>query len=222
MISKKNNDFIDYRVLQNVMQSDLDNLIIPSLRRTIEENLGVKTLNKIEQRLIERHGINLAQSIKEFYKFDSVLREFFGAGADGLETKFLNGIVELEKSSAGNLDWITIHDKELARTFLESFGDPEKKCILTTVLDKPLIVADILKSCKIAQTSGYRKVNSLIDEALLVPNGHIVTDDGKKVQKYGTPFRNVNIKIEQNSVVVKVQLQEKSIENSSILQIIKV
>jgi len=98
VISKKNNDFIDYQVLQNVMQSDLDNLIVPSLRRTIEENLGVKTLNKIEQRLIERHGINLAQSIKEFYKFDSVLREFFGAGADGLETKFLNEIVELEKA----------------------------------------------------------------------------------------------------------------------------
>jgi len=204
------------------MQSDLDNLIIPSLRKTIEENLGVKTLNKIEQRLIERHGINLAQSIKEFYKFDSVLREFFGAGADGLETKFLNEIVELEKSSGDNLDWITIHNKDLARIFLESFSNPEKKCILTTVLDKPLMVSDILNSCKMAQTSGYRKINSLIDSGLLVPNGHIVTNDGKKVQKYGTPFRNVNIKIEKNSVLVRVQLHEKSIENSSILQIIKV
>jgi len=204
------------------MQSELDNLLIPSLRKTIEENLGVKTLNKIEQRLIERHGINLVQSIKEFHKFDSVLREFFGAGADGLETKFLNRIVQLEKSSPDNLDWITIHDGDLARTFLESFGDPEKKCILTTVYDKPLIVSDILKSCSIAQTSGYRKVNSLIDEGLLIPSGYVVTDDGKKVQKYGTTFHNVDIKIEKKSVKVKVQLKEKSVENSSILQIIKV
>ena len=204
------------------MQSDLDNLIIPSLRRTIEENLGVKTLNKIEQRLIERHGINLAQSIKEFHKFDSVLREFFGAGADGLETKFLNGIVKLEKSSSNNLDWITIHDRDLARIFLESFGDPEKKCILTKVYDEPLIVSDILASCTIAQTSGYRKVNSLIDDGLLIPNGHVVTSDGKRVQKYGTTFHNVDIKIEKNSVLVKVQLKENSVENSSILQIIKV
>jgi len=204
------------------MQSDLDNLIVPSLRKTIEENLGVKTLNKIEQRLIERHGINLSESIKEFHKFDSVLREFFGAGADGLEAKFLNGVVELEKTGGKNLNWITIHDHDLARVFLESFGDDEKKCIMTTVLDKPLIVSDILQNCKIAQTSGYRKINALIDAALLVPNGHIITNDGKKVQKYGTPFRNINIKLEKNSVIVKVQLQEKSIENSSILQIIKV
>jgi len=204
------------------MQNNLDNLLIPSLRKTIEENLGVKTLNKIEQRLIERHGINLAESIKEFHKFDSVLREFFGAGADGLETKFLNRIVQLEKSTPNNLDWITIHDPDLARIFLESFGDPEKKCILTTVYDTPLIVADILKSCSIAQTSGYRKVNSLIEEGLLIPSGYVVTTDGKRVQKYGTTFHNVDIKIEKKSVIVKVQLKENSIENSSILQIIKV
>jgi len=204
------------------MQNDLDSLLIPSLRKTIEENLGVKTLNKIEQRLIERHGINLGQSIKEFHKFDSVLREFFGAGADGLETKFLNGIVKLEKSSSNNLDWITIHDRDLAKIFLESFGDPEKKCILTKVYDEPLIVSDILANCNIAQTSGYRKVNSLIDDGLLIPNGHVVTSDGKKVQKYGTTFHNVDIKIEKNSVLVKVQLKENSVENSSILQIIKV
>ncbi len=74
------------------MENGLDNLLVPSLRKTIEENLGKKTLNKIEQRLVERHGMNLVQAIKEFSKFDSVLREFFGPGADGLESKFLENI----------------------------------------------------------------------------------------------------------------------------------
>ena len=40
-------------------------------------NLGKATLNKIEQRLMERHGLGIAQAIKDFHKFDSVLREFF-------------------------------------------------------------------------------------------------------------------------------------------------
>ena len=79
------------------MQNGIDNLLVPSMRKTIEQNLGKKTLDKIEQRLVERHGMSLVQAIKDFYKFDSVLREFFGAGADGLETKFLQKIVELEK-----------------------------------------------------------------------------------------------------------------------------
>ncbi|MFB5621079.1 MAG: transcriptional regulator, partial [Nitrosopumilus sp.] len=61
----------------------MDTLLVPSLRKSIEENLGKDTLNKIEQRLMERHGLGLVQAIKNFHKFDSVLREFFGAGADG-------------------------------------------------------------------------------------------------------------------------------------------
>ena len=203
------------------MQNGLDNLLVPSLRKTIEENLGKKTLDKIEQRLVERHGINLVQAIKDFYKFDSVLREFFGAGADGLETKFLRKIVELEKVKDTKTEWITIQDQDLSKIFLESFGDPDKKAILNSVLDKPHIVADILKICKIPQTSGYRKINSLIKNGLLIPNGRTVTNDGKKVTKYETLFKNINIEIEKNSVKVTVQTKQRAVENSSILQIIK-
>lgn len=204
------------------MQNGIDNLLVPSMRKTIEENLGKKTLNKIEQRLIERHGMSLVQAIKDFYKFDSVLREFFGAGADGLETKFLRKIVELEKVKNSKTEWITIQDQELARIFLESVGDPDKKAILNSVLDKPHIVADILKNCKIPQTSGYRKINSLIKDGLLTPNGQSVTSDGKKVTKYETLFKNINIEIEKNYVKVKVQMKKNTIENSSILQVVKV
>jgi hypothetical protein len=203
------------------MQNGIDNLLVPSLRKTIEENLGQKTLDKIEQRLIERHGMNLAESIKDFYKFDSVLREFFGAGADSLEAKFLHEIVELEKAENTKTKWITIQDQDLAKVFLESFGDYDKKAILNTVLDKPLIVSDILKTCKIPQTSGYRKINSLIKDGLLIPNGQSVTSDGKKVTKYETLFKNINIEIEKNSVRVKVQMKKNTIENSSILQVVK-
>lgn len=202
------------------MQNGIDNLLVPSLRKTIEENLGQKTLNKIEERLVERHGINLVQAIKDFYKFDSVLREFFGAGADGLETKFLQKIVELEKAKNSKAEWITIQDQDLAKIFLESFGDPDRKAILNAVLDKPLIVSDILKNCKIPQTSGYRKINSLIKDGLLIPSGQSITGDGKKVTKYETLFKNINIEIEKNSVRVKIQMKKDTISNSSILQVV--
>jgi len=204
------------------MQNGIDNFLVPSLRKTIEENLGKKTLNKIEERLIERHGMSLVPAIKDFNKFDSVLREFFGAGADGLETKFLKNLVKLEKAKNTHVEWITIHEQELARIILESFGDHDKRAILNSVLDNPLIVADILKNCKIPQTSGYRKINSLIGVGLLIPNGQSITPDGKRVIKYETLFRNINIEIEKNSVKVKVQMKKNAIENSSILQVIKI
>ena len=199
----------------------MDNFLVPSLRKTIEENLGKKTLNKIEERLIERHGMSLVPAIKDFNKFDSVLREFFGAGADGLETKFLQNLVKLEKTKNTHVEWITIHEQELARIILESFGDHDKRAILNSVLDNPLIVADILKNCKIPQTSGYRKINSLIDVGLLIPNGQSITPDGKKVTKYETLFRNISIEIEKNHVKIKVQMKKNTIKNSSILQVIK-
>ncbi len=204
------------------MQNGMDNFLVSSLRKTIEKNLGKKTLNKIEQRLIERHGMSLVPAIEDFYKFDSVLREFFGAGADGLEIKFLQNLVKLEKAKNTNVEWITIQEQELARTILESFGDHDKRAILNSVLDKPGIVADILKNCKIPQTSGYRKINSLIGVGLLIPNGQSITPDGKRVIKYETLFRNINIEIEKNSVKVKVQMKKNAIENSSILQVIKI
>ena len=203
-----------------LLENSLDNLLAPSLRQSIEVNLGKSTLNKMEQRLMERHGMGIAQAIKDFHKFDSVLREFFGAGADGLETKFLQNIIVLKQSKKGSDNWITIHDQNLAKIFLESFADEDKKAIIGTVLDEPLIIADILERCKVPQTSGYRKINQLIDSGLLISNGYEVATDGKKIKKYVIIFDNVKMDIVKNVVVVKIQLKKNSFSQSSILQVI--
>jgi hypothetical protein len=202
------------------LENSLDNLLAPSLRKSIEVNLGKSTLNKIEQRLMERHGMGVAQAIKDFYKFDSVLREFFGAGADGLETKFLQNIIDLKHQKKGADNWIVIKDQDLAKVFLESFADEDKKAIIGTVLDESLIIADILKNCKVPQTSGYRKINQLIDNGLLISNGYEIATDGKKIKKYETIFDNVKMDIDRNIVVVKIQLKKNSFQESTILQMI--
>mgnify|MGYP001293240110 CR=1 FL=1 len=203
------------------MENSLDNLLAPSLRKSIEENLGKSALNKIEQRLMERHGMNIIQAIKDFYKFDSVLREFFGADADGMETKFLQNIIELSQKKKANDNWIVIQDQDLAKIFLESFADKDKKVIIDSVLDESLIIADILERCKVPQTSGYRKINQLIDSGLLISNGFVLASDGKKIKKYQTIFDDVKIDIEKNSIVIRVKLKKNSLSQSAILQIIK-
>ena len=204
------------------MENGLDNLLVPSLRKSIEENLGKETLNKIEERLMERHGLGLVQAIKNFNKFDSVLREFFGAGADGLEQKFLQKVVDIEKSKQSDSNWIHMKDPELSKIFLESFADQDKKAILGSVMDGSLIIAKILETCKIPQTSGYRKINFLINSGLLVANGFELAQDGKKVKKYETIFDNVKVDIIKNDIAVKVQLKRSLLTGSSILQTVQI
>ena len=204
-----------------IYMSGLDTLIVKSLDNTIRENLGKKTLEKVEQRLFEKYGINLTQSIADFTKLDTVLREFFGEGAEGLEKQFLENIVILEETKSQDLNWVTIEDPSLAKQILVAFGDDDKKNILNAVLDGSRIISDILEITQLPQTSGYRKVNSLIDNGLLIVHGHLTTHDGKKVNKYKSIFENVTINIEKNKVIVKVLLAKESIEKSSIIQLVQ-
>ncbi|MEK0336553.1 MAG: transcriptional regulator [Nitrosopumilus sp.] len=203
------------------MDNGIDNLLVPSLRKQIEENLGVEKLKKIEQRLIERHGMNMVQAVKDFHKLDSVLREFFGVNADKIETKSLLKVIELERTEKKE-GWITIQDQELSKIFLDTLGDKDKKKILGAVLNKSLIVSDILKESKIPQTSGYRKINSMILNGILISNGFELSKDNKKIKKYETVFQNIKMDIQENGMIVKIQLKKYLLTNSVIFQIIQI
>ena len=203
------------------MEPGLDDVLVHSLRASIEDNLGNDTLNKIEQRLMERHGMSLVQSITNFHKLDSVLREFFGAGADGLEKQFLQSIINIEKSKQSHSSWIQIKDLELSKVFLESFADQDKNSIIGSVMDKPLIISDIIEQSKISQTSGYRKINFLINHGLLVSNGFELVHDRKRVKKYETIFNDVKMDVVKNLVIVKIQLKKNFLNESSIFQTVQ-
>ncbi len=204
-----------------MLDNGIDNLLVPSLRKQIEENLGAEKLKKIEQRLIERHGMNMVQAVKDFHKLDSVLREFFGVNADEIETKSLLKVIELERTEKKE-EWITIQDQELSKIFLDTLGDKDKKKILGTVLNKSLIVSDILKESKIPQTSGYRKINSMILNGILISNGFELSKDNKKIKKYETVFQKIKMDIKKNGMIVKIQLKKHLLTNSVIFQIIQI
>ncbi|MGQ0771782.1 MAG: transcriptional regulator [Nitrososphaerota archaeon] len=195
----------------------LDRLLAKSLDMIIRENLGDRTIQKIEERLFEKHGISLTQSIEKFQKLDAVLREFFGAGADGLEQRFLKSVCELKSVNGEHL--VLIENPALTKVILESFGDDDKKKILGTLNGESLIISQIIENCNIPQTSGYRKVNSLIDGGLLIPAGHISTHDGKRVTKYRSIFDNIKIDIVKNKITITLHLAKEDIGTSSVLAV---
>ena len=199
----------------------LDNLLAKSLDNVIRANLSETTLQKVESRLFEKYGINLTQSFNEFQKLDSILKEFFGAGAEGLERKILENICTLKQIKNTEANWMTIEDPLLTKIILESFGDEDKKKILTTLTEEPRIVSEILDICKLPQTSGYRKINVLINDGMVITNGYITTSDGKRVNKYMSAFENVKIDIVKNKVTVKVQLSDQSMKDSLMIPLIQ-
>ncbi len=89
-------------------------------------------------------------------------------------------------------------------------------------MNKSLIVADILKESKIPQTSGYRKINSMISNGILISNGFELSKDNKKIKKYETVFENIKMDIQEKRVIVKIQLKKHHLTNSVIFQIIQI
>jgi len=199
--------------------SGFDTLLSNSLDETIRNNLGEKSVHTIEERLFEKYGISILQAILEFHKLDEVLREFFGEGAKGLEKKFLENSCKL-KSKNKNVEGIIIKDERIIKTIIEALGDNDKSKILNVVGEDPKIISDILQETKLPQTSGYRKINSLINEGLLVEDDFIYTQDTRKVMKYRTLLDNMKINIIKNKMSILVQMKKPDFSRSTILQIV--
>ena len=101
--------------------------------------------------------------------------------------------------------WVTLEDPSLIEIILKSVGDEDKKHILNAVIDESHTISEILDISMIPRTSGYRKLNALITDGMLTPQGYDVTHDGKRVTKYKAIFDNISILIEKNKVIVKIQ-----------------
>lgn len=199
--------------------SGLDRLLAKSLDSVIKENLGDQTVKKIEQRLFEKYGMSLINAMEEFHKVDAILREIFGAGADQLEKRFLENICSTARFKKG-INWIQIEEEVIINNLMEAYADEDKKKILNTLSFKPKIVSEVLVSCKIPQTSGYRKINNLISNGLLIVDGFITGNDGKRINKYKSIFENIRISIEKDNFKVEIQVANPLFKNSSILQVI--
>jgi len=111
----------------------LKDSLVSSICKSIEKNLGKSSLGKIESRLNQRYNLDISKSIVEFDKFDRVLQEFFGAGAKGLESRFMQDMTKDESLKEGFCNLTSI-EQELAKEFLKPFADKDKKVLLESFL----------------------------------------------------------------------------------------
>ncbi len=113
-----------------------------------------------------------------------------------------------ENQSTQSTEWIKL-DSPLCELILETFSDSDKKRIMNITLEKPLTIPEILYRCKIPSTAGYRKINSLIMEGIVVPSGFVSVQNRKKVKRYMSIIEDVKIDIDKENINVKVKLKKR-------------
>lgn len=196
--------------------TEIDTFFTASLEKMIRDNLGEITFYSIQNRLFKKYGISITESIKEFQKLDSVLQEFFGAEASSLEKKFLDGICYMKSKHDISEKRFMISDPKIRQSILKAFRDDEMSKILNVSIGKSWTISEILEKLDIPTTSGYRKINSLIEDGLLIKSGFNLTSNNRVVKKFKSLFDNVNIDF-SNKVTVHVQFTSEVIVNSTVL-----
>ena len=120
------------------------------------------------------------------------------------------------KSPNDDNRWFDIADNEYATKTLRALGDDVKMVILTSFIDTPRTINEILRMHHISHTSGYRKAKSLIDDGLLVSTNISQTERGKSVNTYIPIFKNLIIMIVKNKVIIRIQFNN-TVRNRDLL-----
>lgn len=124
---------------------------------------------------------------------------------------FYENIVRDDKTenyATTSTEWITV-DSPLCELILETFSDFDKRRIVNMISEKPLTIPEILYRCKIPSTAGYRKINSLIKEGIIVASGFVSVQNRKKVKRYKSIIEDAKIFIDKQNISVKVRLKKQ-------------
>ena len=196
----------------------IDRMISSSLSPEIKKNLNSEILKKIEKDLFLEHGMSIKLSIENFHKFLSVLKKNSSIDINRFEKECISKILKVKIKNDKFL--ITIIHQHLRDLILDVFGDIETRKIITTLLEKEYTIPQILKESKIPKTSGYRKIENLILNGLIVESGKVLSES-KKISKLQCIFEKIDLKIKKDKIeiigVVNKKMFEKSTSMKSIM-----
>lgn len=203
----------------SMLESTNGVLLEKTFSSIIRKSLGEKPLQVIKKRLTEKYGISLYQAVNQHYeKLSDILKENFAeGGASNIEKQFLATIINSQKQTTSESKEKIISDYDLVKQIMEDLGDTDMMSIISAVMKKPKLVLEILKSCKLPQTSGYRKINKLVDNGLLVMSGYDVGSDGRKIFKYTTSFDSISVLMEGGKA--KISIKPKKVGKNQYLSI---
>ncbi len=197
----------------------IDRLISNALSNEIKKEIDMELLNKVERELFLEHGMSIKLSIEHFQKLTSILKKNSNLDVCKFERDCINKILRIKKLDGKY--FITIIDSNLSDLILGFFGEDDSRCIITTLLDKEFTIPQILKESKAPKTSGYRKIENMIINGLIIETGKILSES-KKISKLQCVFQEINLEIKKGKTtfngIVSQKIMEKSTSMKSILE----
>ena len=192
--------------------SGIDRLISDALSTEIKKKINLDVLKKVERELFLEHGMSIKLSIEHFHKFTSVLKKNSNVNVKKFERECINRIIKIEKNNDKYI--LTIIDSNLSNLVLELFGDTETRKIISSLLEKEFTIPQILKESRVPKTSGYRKIENLIINGIIIESGKILSES-KKIFKLQCIFQEINLDMKKEKIIVKGVVSQKMFEKST-------
>lgn len=190
----------------------IDKMISSSLTSQIKKNLDLDILKKVERELFLEHGMSIKLSIEHFHVFLKVLKKNLNIDVNKFENECIKKIIKIKKNDEKYI--ITILDQDLKNLILEIFGEIESRKIISCLFDNEYTIPHILKESKIPKTSGYRKIENLILNGLIVESRKVLSES-KKVSKMQCIFQEINLDIKKGKFLVNGTIDKEIFEKST-------
>jgi len=190
----------------------IDRMISLSLSAEIKKELDLEILKKVERELFLEHGMSIKLAVEHFDKFEKVLKNNSNLDVKKFEKDCIEKIIKIKNN--GEKYSITILDSDLKNLILELFGEIESRKIISCLLENEYTIPQILKESKVPKTSGYRKIENLILNGLLIESGKILSES-KKISKLQCVLQEIKLDIKKGKIVITGVISKKMFEKSS-------
>jgi len=190
----------------------IDKLISGALSAEIKKKMDLDVLKKVERELFLDHGMSIKLSIEHFQKFTNVLKKNSNIDVKRFERDCINKIIKVKKRDERYI--VTIVNTCVTDLILELFSESETRKIISSLLENEYTIPQILKESKVPKTSGYRKIENLIINGLVIESG-IVLSESKKISKLQCVFQEIKLDIKKEKITVNGIVSEKMFEKSS-------
>ena len=189
----------------------IDRLISAVLSKEIKKKLDLDMLKKIERELFLEHGMSIKLSIEHFQKFTNALKKN-SIDVKKFEKNCINKIIQRNKRD--DKYNVIIHNTIMTDLVLELFSESETRKIISSLLENEYTIPQILKESKVPKTSGYRKIENLILNGIIIESGKVLSES-KKISKLQCVFQEIKLDIKKEKITITGIVSKKMFEKST-------
>jgi hypothetical protein len=196
----------------------LDILLLKAIFQSVQDERNSERIKNINIRLKQEHGLTFQEAFNKPDKMHDMLQKFEDDLKE-IEDKILRNFLTMEKSTTTDT-WIIVRDKHLAEMILKTYADVDKKAILDLTRDSAETIPKILRLCNLPNTSGYRKINQLIEEGFVIPTGLAESFEGKRAILYKSVIQKIQININKDIVITSISVPNEVLRSSQVTNMV--